>query len=443
MANTTWTTSGLVGSLTLSNGNLTVTSSSGNGFVRTPDFLNSGKYYWEVKADAIPSYYFSGCGVCKPSSSFENYFLYVSSNGNIYRYGNTYIGINIGAITTGDYFCFAIDLDNRLFWARKNAGGNWNNSASANPATGLGGISYSGYPEPAYLTPFAQLGQTADKYTLNAGDSAFSGTVPTGYTSGWPTTSDHPALVSSTAAEAWSRSNPTASPATITSALAEAWISTETKNTDANVSATLLEIWTTQNPAVTVTSVSSVMAEVWFVVGSSRPINPAIIYCATEPQDADGDAGSPGTGMTDQLGGAFVPDNPPVDATGDITNDPPIVFQFSNETLACITAPTNSDGHDAGSTGTGITSLLVDTITPDAQPVNATGDIITTNTGVSGQITSIISCTTTATNATGDVGNSGTGVTDQLSDPLTCNVSPTDADGGSGVPPASYSTQIP
>lgn len=433
MANTTWATT--QNWVTLSGGNLILTSYwLGFGSAWSEDYHNSGKYYFEITFTTTTDTY-----TCAGIRGFYGDLRIVLSDGYIWANGAP-TSINIGAMSSGDVLGIAVDLDNKRIWFRKGAAGNWNGNATYSPDTNVGGFPITN----DFYSPYGQTNVAANVLTLNSGDSAFTGTVPTGFTSGWTVGPSTDAFVNLIPAETWVNFNTVVSPGRVTTSLLEAWVTNDSKPTEGQVSSCFTEVWTARNSSITNANATNVVVEIWFQVGSERPpIPPGTIYCATVPQDATGDAGSPGTGMTDQLNGSFTPDNAPVDATGDITNDPPLVFQFSTETLACITAPTNADGHDAGSTGTGITSLLVDTITPDVQPINATGDIITSNAGVSGQVTSMINCTTSPANATGDAGSSGTGVTDQLSDPLICNVQPTDASGGTGVPPDSYSTQIP
>ncbi len=87
---------------------------------------------------------------------------------------NTAMGTNIN-LTNGEYEC-AFDADARLIWVRI-AGGNWNNNASANPATGTGGISLSGSGTNA-LMPICGLPSTSSL----SGAAFVNGTPPSGFT---------------------------------------------------------------------------------------------------------------------------------------------------------------------------------------------------------------------------------------------------------------------
>ena len=82
----------------------------------------------------------------------------------------------------------AVDLDAKLIWFRhSNADGsspsNWNNNASANPSTGVGGISISSLVAP--LCPVVSFGGGATvnaSVTFNFGNSAYAVTPPTDFT---------------------------------------------------------------------------------------------------------------------------------------------------------------------------------------------------------------------------------------------------------------------
>jgi hypothetical protein len=80
----------------------------------------------------------------------------------------------------------AADLDNRRYWFRQTPSGNWNNSGTANPATNTGGLTIPA----GTMVPFVTFGGTggvaSNVITANFGGSAFGGTVPSGFNSGWP-----------------------------------------------------------------------------------------------------------------------------------------------------------------------------------------------------------------------------------------------------------------
>ena len=115
-----------------------------------------------------------------------------------FKSGNVWIlGANrftIGAITNGAVVCVALDLDNKRYFCRLGAAGNWNGSSSVTPATPSTGFDISTWIAAGFaLHPAVTLGGTGDTITANFGDTAFTGTVPAGYTAGFPTSSYSPA----------------------------------------------------------------------------------------------------------------------------------------------------------------------------------------------------------------------------------------------------------
>lgn len=89
----------------------------------------------------------------------------------------------IQAWAAADRCCIAADLDSMLVWFRTNAG-NWNNNASNNPSTGVGGIDLSWALSGAsnnLIWPAMNSGSTgAQNMYLLAAD--FTQSVPSGYT---------------------------------------------------------------------------------------------------------------------------------------------------------------------------------------------------------------------------------------------------------------------
>jgi len=76
----------------------------------------------------------------------------------------------------------AVDFSGQLIWFRVAPAGSWNGSGTANPATGVDGISISVIAGSRFPT---MTGQGGDAITANFGASAFTGVVPSGFTSGF------------------------------------------------------------------------------------------------------------------------------------------------------------------------------------------------------------------------------------------------------------------
>lgn len=198
MANTTWD-SATATAVTLSGGDLVAsntgtTSANQGAHVAFADAKTTGKYYFEVTFTTLTAGGNRGIGVGSTTSTFTGMggpsalnggdTVYAGS-GNIYSNGAG-SGKSLGARAAGNVIAVAIDLDNRFIWFRVAPSGDWNNTAGADPATNTGGI---GHPAGA-MVPFCMFGGASgtagNVFTANFGDSAFVGTVPSGYTAGWP-----------------------------------------------------------------------------------------------------------------------------------------------------------------------------------------------------------------------------------------------------------------
>lgn len=174
---------------TLSNGGLTATRTAQvqvYGGAHSTSFKSSGKYYFEFlnNTDLKPETW----GIMNTLATYTNMgndstnCFYVYYGGGIWSNG-TDLTIPLGAIRIGERACFAIDLTARLGWIRRQ-GGNWNNSGTANPATGVGGAVIG----PGSFAPATAFGSgtVGTNTTANFGATAFTFTVPSGFTAGWP-----------------------------------------------------------------------------------------------------------------------------------------------------------------------------------------------------------------------------------------------------------------
>lgn len=165
--------------IALSNGNRTDTASAA-ATVRATIGKSSGKWYWEINADAAlnDSLY----GVANASAGLAialgldaNGWSYYSASGNTY---NNLVATAYGALwTTADKIMVALDMDNGKVFFGKN--GVW--QASGNPATGanpaFSGLTGTIFPANGYnVTPGAG--------TTNFGATAFTYVVPAGFNSG-------------------------------------------------------------------------------------------------------------------------------------------------------------------------------------------------------------------------------------------------------------------
>jgi hypothetical protein len=84
-----------------------------------------------------------------------------------------------GSPVAGDVVGCAVDLGAHLVWFRKN-GGLWNNSGTANPATGVGGFTIAAGSYTAAIT-LANTSTIGDTVTANFGTTAYRDAAPSGF----------------------------------------------------------------------------------------------------------------------------------------------------------------------------------------------------------------------------------------------------------------------
>jgi hypothetical protein len=167
---------------TLSNNNLTATHSStaSNSGARVATTHGSGKYYFELKLNSAGAG--DVVGLCTPANTYNNVqstnatVIGAFPNGNLNVFA-AFAG-NIGGFIANDVIGFAIDFTAGLVWIRRNAG-NWNGSGTANPATAVGGSSFTAGTA---LMPVVTFGTTGgENWTGNFGATAFANTAPAGF----------------------------------------------------------------------------------------------------------------------------------------------------------------------------------------------------------------------------------------------------------------------
>lgn len=190
-----------LGQFVFSNSNKTATpvSSSPYNYAYGAPARYTGKRYFEVVPGSTS---FCNVGVC---GSYGHVLDLKVSVGNLGQFYPGQLGwapggsvfahatqagtdVTVSTIATWaatNVLCVAIDIDNMLIWFR-NGSGNWNNNASANPATGTLGIKCQNILHGADSTlvwPAVNMGNTsATVLHLLAAD--FAQSVPSGFT-GW------------------------------------------------------------------------------------------------------------------------------------------------------------------------------------------------------------------------------------------------------------------
>lgn len=189
---TAWSATNKNSRIVLSNGGLTATadtSATNTHEVGWADgsFTTGQKIYWEVHVDALGGDV--GVGVANSSAAHADGDFLGSYTSAIGEYENGAVWYNFGEVATanptfaaGDTVCVAVDFSAGLIWWRTNAG-NWNNSSTADPSTGTGGITVgiTGALFPAYSVKYD--GTTQSAVTANFGATTFAHTMPSGFSS--------------------------------------------------------------------------------------------------------------------------------------------------------------------------------------------------------------------------------------------------------------------
>jgi hypothetical protein len=177
-------------SVVLSNGNLTAThiNTTDNSGVRVSVAKNTGKYFFEMKVAATPTV-FDMLGLLDSTKTYTDlvtnvWFCVVAgvADGTVYS-NSASTGKSLGPFVLNDILGLAVDLTTRRAWLRRNSG-LWNNTAGADPATAVGGVTVGATASFAPVFGFSTGNGTA--FTANFGGSAYAFPAPSGFVN-WPT----------------------------------------------------------------------------------------------------------------------------------------------------------------------------------------------------------------------------------------------------------------
>jgi hypothetical protein len=231
--------------ITLSNGNLTLTSRVASAWYPslTAASFGTGKLYFEVTCNTSNGTA-TQVGIVTTGVTSSNYIgsdtygIGWQSSGGV-DYGGSNLG-SIGSWTTGDTICVAFDLGNQKVWFRKN-GGNWDNTTH-DPATNTGGYSLATLiSHSAALYPAGSTYTSGDQLTFNFGATAFAQAVPSGFigiNSYVPPATT--ANLTQIAVEQWAMPN---AQAQLTQVAVEHWASVATSTTQALLTQLAIEQW--------------------------------------------------------------------------------------------------------------------------------------------------------------------------------------------------------
>jgi hypothetical protein len=172
--------------VTLSGGDLIATGVTSSGGARGTNSHSSAKHYWEYTFTTFNTNNVN-LGIALATTNIAALSLVgaavtTRTTGNIIVNGAA-SGSTLGALAAGNVIGIAADFTANLIWFRKAPSGNWNGIGTADPATGVGGISISSIATGAFF-PFILTGVN-DKITANFGATAFTGAIPSGFTSGF------------------------------------------------------------------------------------------------------------------------------------------------------------------------------------------------------------------------------------------------------------------
>jgi len=167
-------------------------TASGNGIsyqwthIPSTPLSSTGKLYFEgtVPTGADVDMMLGIVNGAAPSSAYAgsdaNGYSIQSGGGELYGGANRGMLSNVPTWSDGDVVCMALDVDHKLLWVRSNSNP-WNGSASADPATGIGGLDVSSVNGPVCFA--VSLHNTGTALKANFGATAFAQVVPKGFTS--------------------------------------------------------------------------------------------------------------------------------------------------------------------------------------------------------------------------------------------------------------------
>ena len=175
----------------LSNGNLTVTAN----MIDMPDNANSiafstvshstGKYYWEVTIGPYfeAGFIFNGVANSATQTIWEDNGIGSTNNSAGWFVNGTAVGVNAPNYVIGDVLGLAVDFDAKNIWVIDWSAETpeWNLSESANPASGVGGASFSAITGPYFAAVILLQGAFAPYETFNFGVQPFTGSIPNGF----------------------------------------------------------------------------------------------------------------------------------------------------------------------------------------------------------------------------------------------------------------------
>jgi hypothetical protein len=169
--------------ITLSNGDKTaqVTGSATEGVRSTQTRLNgtAGKYYVEFVVGAVKPHSVGLITTAAALTTGAGGWIFYRDDGAVY-YETTLVGTSV-SYAAGDVVKIAWNAGTKTIWCTKN-NGLWNNNASADPATGVGGFSLSSSTSVEYAL-HARFGTNTAVATVRTEAADCTYVAPSGFTS--------------------------------------------------------------------------------------------------------------------------------------------------------------------------------------------------------------------------------------------------------------------
>ncbi|GEM_PF-5240638 len=184
----TWDPANKSADITLSNGDLTATSTTNadKGVIATQPGQSSGKWYFEVQWTTINNNN-SGAGLALAAIDLTcntvHEYLDGTAIGNIWN-GDSNSGYTFQGFATGFRGAIAVDLDAHKVWMTKDAttpAWNQGTSGTQDPATGDGGIPIHASLQGVELMPLLSMRSSSEVAILVCAPADFTGTPPSGF----------------------------------------------------------------------------------------------------------------------------------------------------------------------------------------------------------------------------------------------------------------------
>lgn len=185
-----WSSTHKNSNISVSGTTATMDSAAINAAVFAAKTASSGKYYWEITVtttDITNVAVGFGCSVCDTSDgtwcgSTTEGLAWFGPNGAILNNNSSPLA-TWATYTSGQRLCIALDITNKLIWGRVGSG-NWNNSSTANPATGVGGYNWGALTDLGTESPWspgASLNSNGDTAVGYFDSGSWNFTAPAGF----------------------------------------------------------------------------------------------------------------------------------------------------------------------------------------------------------------------------------------------------------------------